>query len=71
MFIFKEKGYQNTHKTAELVADYVKEHGIKYVVLASKTGYTTDIFLDTFEKAAQRQVYKRNPLLRRLRPRTV
>ena len=50
MFIFKEKGYQNTHKTAELVADYVKEHGIKYVVLASKTGYTTYIFLDTFEK---------------------
>ena len=29
MFIFKEKGYQNTHKTAELVADYVKEYGIK------------------------------------------
>ena len=49
--IFPEKGWQNTEKTAELACAYAKEHGIRHLVLASKTGYTADIFLDTFEKA--------------------
>ena len=49
--LFENRGYENTYKTAELAAQYAKEHGLKYVVLASKTGYTIDIFMDTFEKA--------------------
>ena len=49
--IFPEKGWQNTEKTAELACAYAKEHGIRHLVLASKTGYTADIFLDIFEKA--------------------
>lgn len=48
--IFENKGVENTPKVVELVADYVREHGIKHVVMASKTGYTIDMFLDYFEK---------------------
>lgn len=49
--IFQEKGVQNTQQTAQLAANYAKEHGVKHFVIASKTGYTTDIFLSEFEKA--------------------
>ena len=49
--LFENKGWENTYKTAELAAEYAKEHGLKYVVLASKTGYTIDIFMETFAKA--------------------
>ncbi|MEG1862257.1 MAG: pyruvate kinase alpha/beta domain-containing protein [Oscillospiraceae bacterium] len=48
--IFENKGWENTPKVAELVCKYAKEQGIKHVVIASKTGYTTDIFLKEFEK---------------------
>lgn len=49
--IFENKGWENTEVTAELVCQYAAAHGLKYVVIASKTGYTTDIFLDTFARA--------------------
>ena len=49
--LFENKGWENTYKTAELAREYAKEHGLKYVVLASKTGYTIDIFMETFIKA--------------------
>ena len=49
--LFENKGWENTYKTAELAREYAKEHGLKYVVLASKTGYTIDIFMETFAKA--------------------
>ena len=49
--LFENKGWENTYKTAELEREYAKEHGLKYVVLASKTGYTIDIFMETFAKA--------------------
>lgn len=51
VYLFENKGYENTQKTAELAREYARDHGIKYVVLASKTGYTTDIFLDVFSRA--------------------
>ena len=49
--IFANKGWENTPEAARLACDYAREHGIKHVVIASKTGYTTDIFMDTFAKA--------------------
>lgn len=49
--IFENKGWENTEVTAELVCQYAAAHGLKYVVIASKTGYTTDVFLDTFSCA--------------------
>ena len=49
--LFEKNGYENTVKTAQLAAEYAKAHGLKYVVLASKTGYTIDIFMETFAKA--------------------
>ena len=49
--IFAEKGWENTPETARLVCEYAREKGIRYIVIASKTGYTTDIFLDTFARA--------------------
>ena len=49
--LYENKGYENTLKTAQLAAEYAKEHGLKYVVLASKTGFTIDIFMDVFAKA--------------------
>lgn len=48
--IFEKKGWENTYETAKLACLYAKEHGIKHVVLASKTGYTTDIFMEEFKK---------------------
>lgn len=48
--VFEEKGYQNTEEVAKLSCAYCKEHGIKHVVMASKTGYTIDIFMDVFAK---------------------
>ena len=44
MVLFENKGFENTPRVAQLVCDYIKKSGIKYVVMASKTGYTTDIF---------------------------
>ena len=49
--IFANKGWENTPEAARLACDYAREHGIRHVVIASKTGYTTDIFMDTFAKA--------------------
>lgn len=46
--IFANKGWENTPEAARLACDYAREHGIKHVVIASKTGYTTDIFMNTF-----------------------
>ena len=48
--IFEQKGWENTPETARLVCEYAKEKGIRHIVIASKTGYTTDIFLDTFAR---------------------
>ena len=45
--IFENKGWENTEKAAELVCQYAQEHGLEYVVIASKTGYTTDTFYTT------------------------
>ncbi|HAL73553.1 MAG TPA: hypothetical protein DCM45_00500 [Clostridiales bacterium] len=42
---FNQEGKENTEQVATIVADYVKTHGIKYVVVASVSGYTADIFL--------------------------
>lgn len=50
VYLFENKGFENTQKTAFLSRQYAKEHGIKYVVIASKTGYTTDIFIEEFKK---------------------
>lgn len=44
--IFANKGWENTPEAARLACDYAREHGIKHVVIASKTGYTTDIFME-------------------------
>lgn len=49
--IFPNKGWENTPQVAELVCQYAREHGLKHIVIASKTGYTTDIFLETFARA--------------------
>lgn len=48
--IFEQKGWENTPETACLVCQYAKEKGIRNIVIASKTGYTIDIFLDTFAR---------------------
>ncbi len=50
MVLFENKGVENTPEVVRLVCEYVKEHGIKHVVMASKTGYTIDMFLDYFAK---------------------
>ena len=50
MVLFENKGFENTPRVAQLVCDYIKKSGIKYVVMASKTGYTTDIFLECFKR---------------------
>ena len=42
---FEKEGKENTEQVAALVADYVTKHGIKYVVVASVSGNTADIFL--------------------------
>ena len=39
--IFANKGWENTPEAARLACDYARAHGIKHVVIASKTGYTT------------------------------
>ncbi|MBQ1326356.1 MAG: hypothetical protein IIY52_10180 [Solobacterium sp.] len=52
MRIFEKNGWQNTEEVARIVCDYVKEHPyIHNVVMASKTGYTIDIFRKTFTDA--------------------
>lgn len=48
--IFENKGWENTPEVAKLVCQYAKEKGIKHVVIASKTGYTTDIFMEEFAR---------------------
>ena len=50
MVLFENKGFENAPRVAQLVCDYIKKSGIKYVVMASKTGYTTDIFLECFKR---------------------
>ena len=40
--IFEKKGWENTPVVAQLACDYAREHGIRHVVLASKTGYTAE-----------------------------
>ena len=52
MKIFEKNGYQNTEEVAKIVCDYVKDHPhIRNVVMASKTGFTIDIFMKTFAEA--------------------
>ena len=49
MKIFAEKGYTNTPEVVAIVKEYVKEHPyIHNLVMASKTGYTIDMFLEAF-----------------------
>lgn len=50
MVLFEKKGVENTPKVVKLVCEYVKNHKIKHIVVASKTGYTIDMFLDYFKK---------------------
>lgn len=51
MKLFEKKGYTNTPEVVEIVKKYVKQHpAIKHIVMASKTGYTIDMFLEAFEK---------------------
>ncbi|MBR2596375.1 MAG: hypothetical protein IKE06_08655 [Solobacterium sp.] len=49
MKIFAEKGYTNTPEVVAIVKEYVKEHPyIHNIVMASKTGYSIDMFLEAF-----------------------
>lgn len=48
---FEKEGKENTEQVAAIVADYVKKHGIRYVVLASVSGYTADVFLNAISDA--------------------
>ena len=47
--IFEQKGVENTPQVAKLAVKYAVENNLKYIVIASKTGYTTDIFLQELE----------------------
>ena len=48
--IFANKGWENTPEAARLACDYAREHGIKHVVIASKTGYTATHALSGAER---------------------
>lgn len=43
---FNKPGKENTQKTAELAIKKAREIGIKYIVVASSSGYTMDYFKD-------------------------
>lgn len=44
---FNTTGKDNSEKVRDLVLSYAKENNIKNIVIASNTGFTMDLFLDT------------------------
>jgi uncharacterized protein len=47
---FETSGKQNTEKTVELALKAADEFGIGYIVVASNSGYTAEMFKDTNKK---------------------